>query len=233
MEIQYLDQRNTKVLSHLQLEYVLRKGKEQRVANKLQDQYYETTQEKTVWDTRLNLLLDLFNQSFVQSIICIQSLRHQSLVQLYQASHEDSLFIHSYRYRLAQFLVSTGNSINIGFSQFKSITPLKLMTSVRLSSGETVAELLTVRSDKELEQIIAYSRAQIDVSQNFVFYLHIATYQKGPQAVENPSQNLSYVAVAVFVPLKLVIYRYNSISQVAESYAPSGARVYLVPQEKQ
>ncbi|KAA6396926.1 MAG: hypothetical protein EZS28_007547 [Streblomastix strix] len=79
-------------------------------------------------------------------------------------------------------------------------------------SGDTVTELLTVRSDKELEQMIAYSRAQIDVSQSFVLSLHIATYQKGPQAVENPGQNLSYGAAAVFNPLKLVNQCTNSIS---------------------
>ncbi|KAA6401360.1 MAG: hypothetical protein EZS28_003113 [Streblomastix strix] len=101
-------------------------------------------------------------------------------------------------------------------------------------------------SDKELEQIIAYSRAQIDVSQSFELSLYIATYQKGPQAVENPSQNLS--AAAVFVPLKSVNQLANSISQfipfsvlialsqipkqqVAEPLTPRGALVYLVPLE--
>ncbi|KAA6358628.1 MAG: hypothetical protein EZS28_045845, partial [Streblomastix strix] len=79
-------------------------------------------------------------------------------------------------------------------------------------SGETVTELLTVRSDKELEQMIAYSRAQMEVSHNLVFYLHIATCWKGPQAVEKPNQNLTNGAAAVGCPLKLVIYRANSMS---------------------
>ncbi|KAA6383214.1 MAG: hypothetical protein EZS28_021257, partial [Streblomastix strix] len=96
-----------------------------------------------------------------------------------------------------------------------------------LYSGETVTLLLTVRSDKELEHIIACSLAQIDVSHNLVLSLHIAIYWNGPQAVENPNQNLStsstlyfYVAyfisaasasVAVSVPLKFVIDLTNSM----------------------
>ncbi|KAA6386294.1 MAG: hypothetical protein EZS28_018181, partial [Streblomastix strix] len=161
------------------------------------------------------------------------------------------------KYNEAQFLVSTGNSLNIGFNQFKSITPEKVIslgqrqkqavvpeaaatsskgTSINtpqwrlpqtiLSNGETVTELLTVRSDKELEHIIACSLAQIDVSHNLVLSLHIAIYQNGPQAVENPNQNLStssvlyfYVAyfisaasasVAVSFPLKFVLDLANS-----------------------
>ncbi|KAA6395649.1 MAG: hypothetical protein EZS28_008825 [Streblomastix strix] len=84
-------------------------------------------------------------------------------------------------------------------------TPQYRLPQVILSSGITVTELLTVRSDKELEQITAYSRAQIDVSHNFVLSLHIAIYQKGPQAVENPIQNLT----AVGLPLKFVNYLAN------------------------
>ncbi|KAA6357769.1 MAG: hypothetical protein EZS28_046704, partial [Streblomastix strix] len=122
------------------------------------------------------------------------------------------LVIHSYRYGLEQFLESTGNSLNIGFNQLRSNTPLKVMGSVILSSCDTVTELLTVRLDKEFEQITAYSRAQIDVSQSFVLSKHKVTYQKCPQADENPSQNMRNGADAVLVLLKLVIYRQNSIS---------------------
>ncbi|KAA6340222.1 MAG: hypothetical protein EZS28_052546, partial [Streblomastix strix] len=89
------------------------------------------------------------------------------------------------------------------------------MGSFILSNGDKVTELLTLRPDKELEQIIAYSRAKIDVSQSFALSLHIATNQKGPQVVENPSQNLSNGAAAVFVPLKLITQRAYSISVFA------------------
>ncbi|KAA6386745.1 MAG: hypothetical protein EZS28_017726 [Streblomastix strix] len=181
--------------------------------------------------------LDLFNQTTFRSY-------RKSVIQ-------------SYKYNEAQFLVSTGNSLNIGLSQFKSITPEKVIslgqrqkkavvpeavatsakgTSINtpqwrlpqtmLSNGETVTLLLTVRSDSELEHIIACSLAQIDVSHNLVLSLHIAIYQNGPQAVENPNQNLRtsstlyfYVAyfisaasasVAVSVPLKFVLDLANS-----------------------
>ncbi|KAA6384716.1 MAG: hypothetical protein EZS28_019757 [Streblomastix strix] len=57
-----------------------------------------------------------------------------------------------------------------------------------------------------------------------------ATYQKGPQAVTNPSQNLSIGAAAVFVPLNSInLIELNT--QIAEPLAPSGARVYPVPPE--
>ncbi|KAA6388811.1 MAG: hypothetical protein EZS28_015660, partial [Streblomastix strix] len=77
------------------------------------------------------------------------------------------------------FMSLNGTSIN---------TPQWRFPPMKLSSGETLTELLVHKSLNEFADITAYSLAQIDVSHNFVLSLHMANQLNGPQAVENPNQ---------------------------------------------
>ncbi|KAA6403228.1 MAG: hypothetical protein EZS28_001243 [Streblomastix strix] len=147
---------------------------------------------------QLVIVLDLFNHTTFRS---------------YKKSQ-----VLNYKYNDAQLRVNTGNELNIGFSQFKSSTPaivigygikqLKLPVAkastgismktpqcllplTTVSKGGTLTEFFVLESDNQFTAITAYSLAYIDVSHSFVLSLHIAIYQNGPQAVEQPSQNLT------------------------------------------
>ncbi|KAA6399928.1 MAG: hypothetical protein EZS28_004545 [Streblomastix strix] len=82
-------------------------------------------------------------------------------------------------------------------------TPQCLLPLTTVSKGDTLTEFFVHESDNEFAAITAYSLAYLDVSHSFVQSLQIAIYQNGPQAIEQPSQNLTYSFGLIGISLSL------------------------------
>ncbi|KAA6390286.1 MAG: hypothetical protein EZS28_014191 [Streblomastix strix] len=144
--------------------------------------------------------------------------------------------IHSYRKRLAQFLVSTGNSLNIGFNQLRSNTPLKVMGSD--SNGIINCEVRQrIRTDDSLFTSVNGSFPKLANGAAAVFSpLKLVNYRAySMSVVPSPLVVLTQLSWIPKVLAGIVIVQLTqhvqTQQQVAAPLAPSGARVYLVPPE--